>query len=250
MEKTTLAQESINVLLDSLGENSKEILLKTLINEKSHNERVLLFESMAFDLYGGVKMRETYHFTVFSLCSGGDQFCEEKELLLKFYQFIKIHSGNELEWDGQIMFASKGHYHSSDPEEEDLVALEGEVNFECARKVVGKGNYDRPIYGNELFEHPDARSVHSALMALKPDMFLWPLIVIRHCIDDNLETLNKDGQRRASTSDEINMISKCLKLTGYCTDLDGTSEKEFSFPLNDFRWYVFWRHLHCDGGGL
>lgn len=238
----SLSETSVNTIISSLSEETKENTLWKLINDKSKEGQIALFESLGFQLYGGNKMRDDYSFVVFGLCSGASDL-KNKETLNEIYTGL---DGNKYFGNAQILFVSY---------EDDIV----HVKFDCARELVQYEKYSHKYkYKDEFVEHPEARLIYETLIQKNSKYKKEDLMVVRisngSLFNEKGHKLIKEGDKYNDTGDFrcINIFHKAMVDTRYCDNLDEIPnywDKEFSIDINGVKCYVLYRGTECDSGG-
>ena len=234
----SLSETSVDTIISSLSEETKENTLWKLINDKSKEGQMALFESLGFQLYGGNKMRDDYTFVVFGLCSGADNL-KKKDTLDEIYTGL---DGNNYFGNAQILF----------------VSYDDKVKFNCARELVQYEKYSSKYkYKYEFVEHPEARLVYETLIKKNSEFEKENLMVVRI---SNSSLFNKEGHKLIKEGDKynssdfrnINILHKAMVDSRYCDNLDEIPnywDKEFSIEINNVKCYVLYRGTECDSGG-
>lgn len=239
----SLSEISVSSIISSLSEETKENTLWKLINDKSNEGQIALFESLSYKLYGGNKMKDSYTYVVFGLCAGADNL-KKLETLNKIYSDLdKNDFGN-----AQILFVSS----------KDYDAREQCVKFDCARELVSYGDrFFELKYKDEFVEHPEARIVYNSLIQKNSEFGTEKLMGVRISngllFNRNGHKLIKEENKYNVTSDfrNINIFHSVMVNSRYCDNLDEMPnywDKEFSIDINNVKCYVLYRDTECEIG--
>lgn len=225
ISKMSLLDQSFKTLIPSLSENCKQLLLDNLIKDLRSDQKQKLYEKLAFDLHGGIKMTGEYTYVIYSV--NYTNRLQNNALLTKIYKYMY---GGGVSDASQILFV-------------DGCGTEENVKFDCARK--GKMEYIPENHVLELHEHYEARDVYNILKTLNSEM-LYGSIVAKFN-DDGFH--NEEGLETTDTvpilSYPIKWFSKGIKALYHCSDLHSSSydEREFSIEVNGKRCLVLYRHF-------
>ena len=170
----SLIKKSAKTIISSISEDTKSVLLQELIDEKSDEDKLILYQMLGDVLHGGTKLSDKYVYGIFSICDA-EKFIEEGSHILGIYQYLDRQNWGQ---NFQIMFIQ-----SSTP---DYI-----VRFDCARasrkKNLPPGDHPADYYDSEdaddralfdagdpvnlyyysLIEHSEARLLHDILKTRK-----------------------------------------------------------------------------------
>jgi hypothetical protein len=251
MEAPSLAASSILSILGSLSHENSEKVLQSLIAQKSRDAKILLLESLAENLYGGIKFRYVHHFVIFSMRNIGDLFSEDDYFINEFYHHL---DADPYKWpqkgqaDDQILFMTDGMC-------EEVEDGYSGVKFDCCRPYSGNPEYppQTVVYGRDYYEHPDAKTVYHALLKYSPEIFENPVIVMRLPDGEAASSMNtlltpQHNSRGMYTSKVVASLYRKLLKTRDPGRQDTEPEivdLEFGIVLNGLRWYVLHRDINC-----
>ncbi len=166
----SLIEKSAKTIVSSISEDAKSALLQELIDEKSDEDKLVLYQMLGHVIYGGVKLSDQYTYGIFNICEI-DKFIEEDSYLLAIYQYLDRYGEG---CDFQIMFVQG-------------CESDDRVRFDCARvsRKINLPPGDHPadyydsedandralfskddpinLYYHSLVEHPETRLLHEIL---------------------------------------------------------------------------------------
>ncbi len=211
-----LSEVAAKSIINSLNHETKSILLQKLIEEASETDKTEIFESIGFKLYGGVRLRDGYHYVIFGLCSGASEVKKNK-VIDQIYDRI---DQDECFYKDSLRILIVSY------EEDDQ------------RKIRFSG-----LKTKRSVSDKESEKVYEALIRVKPDYKDENFIVFRIIKEENNSSI--------ASLFMVNELHKILLSTNYCANTDTNPifyDTEFCITINDIKRYVLCRNTECIGG--
>jgi len=270
MDVKPLTETSAKSLLKAINPAVKEVVLKELLAEKSERDKIILYETLAEEIYGGIHLSENYSYGIFPICPING-LLHDDDFLHRLYGY----ADNELymeqvlnQCDIQIMFIDGGENCNFD-----------DVRFNCARAsskppmMPRRNKYHIYQEGwrehlDLIVEHPEARQLYEILNAKKrkngrsmtaksvvirfgAGLFTdqWEHVLIKEITKEEVKDSDDedDGGIDGTSKYNIDKIAEEVSIVNRCDNRWGPEhhyQVEFTIIFNTRRCHVsFWEFL-------